>query len=486
MRYILDKRFQLRGWDKLPYAVVDRKGARARFVDAQTMEALRLCDGRIDLDLPLVPQALRAVAQNLAKHGIVHEAGPSETLGDEQRYRLYPNRYLKSVHWSVTGRCNCRCRHCYMSAPDAKFGEISHEDAMRIVAEMGTCGVLSCSLTGGEPLVRDDFWDIVDGLLEQGIAITQIYSNGFLVGRRFLDELERRDIRPEINMSFDGVGHHDWLRGIDGAEAAVRRAFELCQQRGFPTGAEMCLWRGNEESLRESVNYLASVGCRSLKTNPVSDSGAWETGGYGADYSLSNDEVNDVYLRYLDAFYEDLPPLTLHLGGFFLANGARPDEYHLPSVHVYGNPMRASLCVHARNTMYLSAEGRALTCMGLCSVEEFQRDYPLVQEIGLGTCLSDSKFMELVDTRAGDVLANNERCTNCPWRTVCLGGCRAGALMDHPNDALSLDESVCTLYRDGWLARIQERVSQLRPTAVCVERELLRRAGREDEMPGAT
>ena len=59
-------------------------------------------------------------------------------------------------------------------------------------------------------------------------------------------------------------------------------------------------------------------------------------------------------------------------------------------------------------------------------------------------------------------------------------------LLDHPNDALSLDEAVCTLYRDGWLARIQERVSQLRPTAVCVERELLRRAGREDEMPGAT
>ena len=63
------------------------------------------------------------------------------------------------------------------------------------------------------------------------------------------------------------------------------------------------------------------------------------------------------------------------------------------------------------------------------------------------------------------------------------GRCRASALMDHPNDALSLDEAVCTLYRDGWLARIQERVSQLRPTAVCVERELLRRAGREDEMP---
>ncbi|MBQ9007491.1 MAG: radical SAM protein [Atopobiaceae bacterium] len=483
MRYILDKRFRLRGWDRLPNGVVDRERLDAHFVDALTMEALRLCDGSVDLDLPLVPAAIREVAGRLAELGVVHEARDGETLADGQRYRLHPNRYMKSVHWSVTGRCNCRCRHCYMSAPDAKYGEISHEDAMRIVSEMGECGVLSCSLTGGEALVRADFWDIVDGLLAQGIAITEVYSNGFLVNGRLLDELEGRGIRPQINMSFDGVGHHDWLRGIDGAEAAVRRAFEVCQERGFPTAAEMCLWRGNEGSLRESVNYLASVGCGGLKVNPVSDSGAWADGGYGADHGLSHEELFGVYLDYLEAFYEDLPKLTLHLGGFFLANGARPDEYRLPSVHVYGDPMRASLCVHARNTMYISAEGRALTCMGLCSMEDFQRGYPLVQEVGLGACLTDSKFMELVDTRAGDVLAHNERCDDCPWRALCLGGCRAGAMVDHPADVLAPDETACAYFRDGWVTRVQERVAELRPTAICVEREMLRRAGREDELP---
>lgn len=56
-----------------------------------------------------------------------------------------------------------------------------------------------------------------------------------------LDALEARGIRPEFNMSFDGVGTHDWLRGIDGAERDVERAFLLCRERGFPTGAEMRL-----------------------------------------------------------------------------------------------------------------------------------------------------------------------------------------------------------------------------------------------------
>ena len=116
-------------------------------------------DGKVDFSLPLVPEELRETARRLADQGVVHEARQGEVVADNQRYRLYPNRYMKSVHWSVTGKCNCRCRHCYMSAPDAKYGEISHDEAMSIVAEMGACGALSCSLTGGEALVRDDFWE---------------------------------------------------------------------------------------------------------------------------------------------------------------------------------------------------------------------------------------------------------------------------------------------------------------------------------------
>ena len=93
-------------------------------------------------------------------------------------------------------------------------------------------------------------------LLQRGIRITTIYSNGKLVTDKLLDELEQRGIYPEFNMSFDGVGHHDWLRGIPGAEEAVKEAFVRCRKRGFPTAAEMCIHEDNKHTLRESVNRM--------------------------------------------------------------------------------------------------------------------------------------------------------------------------------------------------------------------------------------
>lgn len=147
-----------------------------------------------------------------------------------------------------------------MSAPDAKLGELDHESVMGIVQQLGECGVRSVTLTGGEPLVRRDFLEIVDALLERGIMIPTIYSNGRLVTDELLDALEARGIRPEFNMSYDGPGYHDWLRGVPGAEGYAEAAFLRCRERGFPTGAEMCIFGDNKNSLRESVRRLANWG----------------------------------------------------------------------------------------------------------------------------------------------------------------------------------------------------------------------------------
>ncbi len=470
MYYLLDRRYRLRGWERLPFAVVDREAGKAYFVDRKIMDVLELCSGKVDFRLPMISGAMRETAASLAAAGVIHECAPGAPLDEGQRYRLYPNRFMSTVHWSVTGRCNCRCRHCYMSAPDAKFGELPHADVMRIIEEMGACGVLRCSITGGEALVRSDFWDIIDALRAQEIRIVQIYSNGFLVNERLLDGFAARGLFPEFNMSFDGTGTHDWLRGIDGAEKAVRRAFTLCRERGFPTGAEMCLWRDNLPTLRGSVQLLAELGCRALKTTPIADTGAWAEGGCSAAHDLPEEALFQAYLDYLEDFYRDLPPMEVHLGGFFLADGRRPDRYHLPAIHRYSAPLRASLCVHARSHMYISAEGRALTCMALAGMEEaFQARYPLVQEIGLRQALTDSTYMELIDTRAGAVIAHNEKCRVCPHREQCLGGCRASALCAHPGDILAPDETTCRLWRGGWLDRIRAKVRELRPTAVCAE-----------------
>ena len=351
-----------------------------------------------------------------------------------------------------------------------------------MIKEFGECGIQTISITGGEALVRSDFWEIIDAITEQGTGISTVYSNGLLVNEHTLHGFEQRNLCPEFNMSFDGIGYHDWLRGMDGAEKAVRRAFELCRERGFPTGAEMCLWKDNAHTLRDSINYLVSVGCRSLKTNPVSDTGAWHEGGYAAKYSLSLEETLDVYYRYLDDFYHDLPQMTVHLGGFFMGNGAQPDIYRLPAVHVENDSQRACICSHARGTMYISAEGRALTCMPLANHDVFQAEYPLVQKIGLRECLYDSKYMELISTRAEDVLTHNGKCAACRYRNICLGGCRAAGLLCHPDDILAPDETACEIFRGGWPGKIEDKITKLRPAAQCLELQRLRECGREDEL----
>ena len=119
--------------------------------------------------------------------------------------------------------------------------------------------------------------------------------------------------------------------------------------------------------------------------------------------------------------------------------------------------------------MYISAEGRALTCMPISNDDEFQADYPLIQELGLKNCLTESKYMELINTRSGTVLEHNEKCRNCEYRKFCLGGCRAIGLLCHPGDILAPDEFTCRLFRNGWLQKIEAKIAELRPTAECWE-----------------
>lgn len=457
MFYKFDDNLLLRGWDKLPYAMVDRRNGRAQFVDGPTMDALQLADGTF-AHLPLVPAQVRERAEKLATVGAIIPCEPvtpgTSANRPDQAYRRYPNRYIRQAHWSLTGRCNYRCRHCYMSAPQAKLGELPHEAIMDIVGQLAACGVMSVTLTGGEPLVRHDFMEVVDALLGHGIHIDTIYSNGRLVTDTLLELLESRGVRCEFNMSFDGMqGFHDWLRGVPGAAGEVEAAFKRCREHGFRTGAEMCLWHGNAHTLRESVNTLASWGCSNLKTNPIADTGAWKAGGYGA--SLDIDELYRVYLDYIPHYYEDGMPLSIMLGGVFTASPCRPHDYAVPLRKPPCDPAKVCVCGHARNVMYISPEGRALPCMALSSMD-VQLDYPLIGEVGLLACLTDSAYMSLIDTRVSDYLAHNPRCAACAFAQKCAAGCRASALETSPDDILGPDMAACRLFQGHWDEKVDE------------------------------
>lgn len=459
MFYKLHEKLLLRGWEKLPNALVEIGVSRPLFISQKEMEALKLCNGKINTSLPLIPQEIREQLIPLQERGIIIPCEPGDSIRPEQEYRRYPARYIRTAHWSITGRCNYRCKHCYMSAPDARFGELSHEEIMSIVQQLIDCGVMEVSLTGGEPLVRRDFMEIVDALLAGGIRITTIYSNGKLVTDQLLDQLEERGIHPEFNMSYDGVdGWHDWLRGIPNAGKIAEEAFLRCKERGFPTGAEMCIHQGNKHLLRDTIKRLGELGCRSLKTTPISNVGAWKEGGYGE--SISIDELYQLYLDYIPYYYEDGMPLSLQLGGFFMASPDRPEQYDIPSVKKCADPGKTCVCGHARMVMYISAEGRALPCMALSGMD-IQEEFPMIPEIGLAKCITDSRYMRLIDTRAAEILEHNPGCKSCEYAMQCLGGCRASALEAAPTDIFSPDPAACAVFKGGWIQKIHSVMDAL-------------------------
>ena len=468
-KYILNKNIKLRGWKLLPYALVIAPNNNVEFIDKDTFDILSLCNGKIDFDYPIFDDETRNKLLILEKKGAITKSLYHESLEEDQEYKYFDNRFIRSALFSITGRCNCKCKHCYMSANDAKYGELSKEEIFAIIDQLKECGIYSVQITGGECLVRSDFFEIVDKFIENDISISKIYSNGLLVNQKLLDELKKRNLHPVIDMSFDGVdGWHNWLRGLDYAFDRVDKAFKLCRDNGFKTAAEMCIHEKNKHLIRESINYLASVGCRAIKTCPVSDVGEWHKNNYGK--SIEIDELFNIYLDYIPHYFEDKPDINIQLGGFILIYSRDLSRYYLPSLKPCSDPETHVICSHARNTIYISAEGRALPCMALTGMD-IQNDYPLINELGLKKCLNDSSYLSLITRTAKEVFDKNDKCKNCRYQSNCLSGCRASALEFHPGNIDSIDEAVCKMYNEHWFETIDNVVKSCNPNCICKEYE---------------
>ena len=186
MFYRINDSIRLCGWDQLECALRDLASHRVYFMRPEQYQLLSLCTGKLDSGCLLFNDEQRALLEQMQKAGIMMASDePLPPIREEQKYHRYHNRFIRSAQWSITGRCNYRCRHCYMSAPEGKYGQLTREECEHIVRELADCGVMSVALTGGEALVHPDFWYIVDLLLAENMEISTVYSNGALINEDF-------------------------------------------------------------------------------------------------------------------------------------------------------------------------------------------------------------------------------------------------------------------------------------------------------------
>ena len=94
---------------------------------------------------------------------------------------------LSQMSMELTERCNNNCLHCYINLAaddeEAKKKEITFEEIKEIVDEAAQMGCLSWHLTGGEPLLREDFSDIYLYLKRKGMRVT-VFTNATLISSK--------------------------------------------------------------------------------------------------------------------------------------------------------------------------------------------------------------------------------------------------------------------------------------------------------------
>lgn len=450
MYYRLKEPWAFRGWKKLPYAIRAEGGKNKHdkpfFFKKEAFMTLLSCNGEEDIDLSLLEEDTRKTVEKLAKEGVLDCSEiPMPPLSPEQRYHVFPSRYIKGVHWSITGKCNFNCRHCLVSAPDARHPQLPLDDCLHIVDEIASCGILRVDITGGEPLLRRDFEEIVKALSERGIDIGVLFTNASLLTADTLDMLERYHQHPVFQLSFDGYGHHDWLRGVSGAEKDADAAFKLLQERGYSTNAAMCIHKENKDSLRETVRYLSGLGVMSLRVNAPQALGVWKK--YADEYALSENEVWEIYRKYIPYFFEDGMPINIDLDGYFHGKKGSTD-FSVPYEHSCKPDTdwrKIYYCDSAHYNVYIGSDGRLVPCMGFSDTALKDR-FPSVLEHHLGELTLRSFCHDVAETRVSDLIEKNPECAACIHLPQCTGGCMVEGITDE-GDFLVPDRRACYFHK---------------------------------------
>jgi radical SAM protein with 4Fe4S-binding SPASM domain len=168
------------------------------------------------------------------------------------------------VVWNVTQRCNLHCGHCYSSSRNREYpGELSTQEAIRLIDDLAAFGVPTLLFSGGEPLMRPDLLELASAARSAGMR-TVLSSNGTLLDREAAERIADAGF-SYVGVSLDGIGPlHDRMRGKRGAFKETLRGIAAAKDAGMRTGIRFTLHGLNRGDLgaifelaeHEGVNRL--------------------------------------------------------------------------------------------------------------------------------------------------------------------------------------------------------------------------------------
>lgn len=186
-------------------------------------------------------------------------AEPGPALRALRERALRRNLPLHAL-WEVTYSCPLRCRHCYL-ARDGEQEELTSAEAKELLVQMARLGVMFLALTGGEPLLRDDLFKIIDKARALGFTWRLLTTGTLLDARAERDLADRGPLGVE--MSLHGLEQaHDSVTRVPGSFHSAVRAIERLVGLGVRVVVKMSLTPSGLNDLPALRQLCARLGAR--------------------------------------------------------------------------------------------------------------------------------------------------------------------------------------------------------------------------------
>lgn len=302
--------------------------------------------------------------------------------------------------WEITLKCNSNCIHCGSKAGKVRHDELSTEEALNLVRDIRDCGYKGVALMGGEPLIRDDWYEIAQEIKKNKLELS-IVTNGLNLTDN-LQELKRLNTDC-VSLSLDGgtAKIHDYLRGMPGAFDNTLNAINCLKAEKLPVSVITSVSKTNLNELDKIKRLLLD---RDI---------AWQIqialpiGRFPRELTISREEFYTIALfiaiNAKKYSYKRLPVIGGHCFGHF--------SRFIPNLGI--EPWVG--CQAGKSVLGIQSNGNIKGCLTL--PDEFIEGNIRTQSL--------KSIVQNIRLKKIQVKGN---CANCDVVKLCQGGCLGTAL----------------------------------------------------------
>jgi heme b synthase len=340
----------------------------------------------------------------------IHESRPAD---HESPVTGHP---LRMIAWELTRSCNLACVHCRASAEYGPYeGELSTQEVFRVMDEVASFSKPVIILTGGEPLLRRDIFDLASYGSAKGFRMVMA-TNGTLLNEEIVQKMKASGIQ-RISISIDGptAETHDAFRKVKGSFEGSLRGIEMAKRGGIEFQINTTITQLNLQWIPDSLRLAVDLGAVALHIFLLVPTGRGK--------ELRDQEISALdYEKTLHWFYEQIDRVPLQLKAT-----CAPHYYRILRQQAKKEGKKMILREHGLDAMTRGCLGG----ISFCFISHLGQVQPCgYLELNCGNVM-EKRFRKIwEESEIFKNLRNTDgyqgKCGRCEFRKVC-GGCRARA-----------------------------------------------------------